>query len=608
MDLSQFHFAHPLWLWIGIVIPLVFGLYFFFYKKSSPSHQLEKFIDKHLLPYLLVKSPGKKSSIWKSLLLWSVVWTSLTLAIAGPRWNFREIETFHRDQSLVILLDLSQSMDSKDIKPSRLVRARQKIEDLINLARGIKIGLIAFAADPHMITPLTDDVVTIRHLLPSLETDLIYVQGSRLSPALTMASRLLDAEPGNNKAIVVISDGGFEDASAITTARNLAEKGIVIHTMGVGTTEGAPVQDRKGNFIKKDGSLVLSKLEKDKLHEISNVGKGQYLESDFTDYSETVVLTELEKRAEAQRNIKKKVRFWEEHFYLLIFPLMPILLLWFRKGHVFPIFLFLLTTTFELDAFEMQDYFKNSEEIGKQALDNHDYKTAIEKLQDPYRKGVAHYRAGNFAEAEKLFRQSSRPEIASNAAYNLGNALVQQQKLDKAVTAYEEVLKQWPDHTKARDNLEIVKKMLEQKNEDNQQSDESNQQDQKNDNDQSESKKENHDQNQDSNEADQQEQDGDSPDEGQQGEENQNAEPQSNESQNDENEPSQQEEEEQAMPANEEPSNEQNDREAKAPKSQEDQDADQWLNRLTNEPKQFLKNKFQIESKRNGTKETVEPW
>lgn len=569
MDLSQFHFANPLWLWGGIVIPLMWMLYSLFYKKNHPIQQLEKFIDKHLLPYLLVNPSGKEPSLWRSLLLWSAVWLCLTFAMAGPRWNFREIETFTRDQSLVILLDLSQSMDSQDIKPSRLVRARQKIEDLIHLAKGVQIGLVAFAADPHMITPLTDDVETIRHLLPSLDTDLVYVQGSKLSPALNMASHLLDAEAGNNKAILVISDGGFEDASAITTAKKLAEKGTVIHAMGVGTFEGAPVQDREGNFIKKNGSLVLSKLEKDKMREISKVGNGHYLETHFSDHDAAIVLNALEKRAEAQMDIKHKTRFWEERFYLLIFPLLPVILLWFRRGFLFPVILLLLTPAFEIDAFEMQDYFKNSEELGKEALIKGDYETAIKKLQDPYRKGVAHYKAGNFEDAEALFRQSSRPEVDSNAGYNLGNALVQQQKLEEAITAYEEVIERYPDHTKAKDNLELVKKMLEQKNQENQQSDQSNQQDQKNDTDQQD---------------------------------------QRDVSQNqDQNNPHNQENEKD-IASEEESQDKKDDQETEVAKSQEDQDADQLLNLITKDPKEFLKNKFYIESKRNGTKEAIDPW
>ena len=83
-----------------------------------------------------------------------------------------------------------------------------------------------------MIVPMTEDKETIRHLLPSLDTDLVYVQGSKLAPALEMAAAMLENEPGNNKAIVVISDGGFEDASAIHTAKRLAEKGILLYAIG----------------------------------------------------------------------------------------------------------------------------------------------------------------------------------------------------------------------------------------------------------------------------------------------------------------------------------------------------------------------------------------
>ena len=136
MDLSQLHFAHPLWLWAGIAIPLVWVLYFLFFQGHRPVHQLEKFIDRHLLTYLQVNHSDKKASLWKTLLVWSVAWACLTSALAGPRWSFREMETFSRDQSLVVLLDLSESMNAADIKPSRLVRAKQKIEDLLNIQRG----------------------------------------------------------------------------------------------------------------------------------------------------------------------------------------------------------------------------------------------------------------------------------------------------------------------------------------------------------------------------------------------------------------------------------------------------------------------------------------
>lgn len=567
MDLNHLHFAQPLWLWGGLAIPLVWAAFFFFNRKQRAHHQLEKFIDSHLLPYLLINKTEDKHSSWKRLLLWSAVWCCLILALAGPRWHFREIETFSRDQSLVILLDLSESMNATDIKPSRLIRAKQKIEDLVNLSKGVKIGLIAFAADPHMIFPLTDDKQTILHLLPSLDTSLVYVQGSRLSPALDMASTMLETEGGHNHALLLISDGGFEDATAITTAKQLEKKGVVIHAMGIGTVEGAPLQDHEGNIIKKNGSPIISKLEKERLSEISKAGHGSYLEARYTDHDEAVILNELEKRADTQLESGKKNRLWDEHFYLFILPVLPILLWWFRRGYVLAMILILFAPVFNLKADIATDYFKNSEERGEQALRDGDYETAINTFQDPYRKGVANYKAGHFAEAEKMFRESSRDEVACSAMYNLGNALVQQQKLQEAVQAYEDALKRYPEHKHAKENLELVKKMLEQQKQQNPDSDNSNQQEDKDQKNQSENKDKNETQDSKENsDKDQQQQNN--------------------------NKPEEQKEEQ----------------EAKAAKSQKDQDADMWLNQLSDEPKEFLKNKFTIESKKNGTKEGIDPW
>lgn len=619
MDLNQLHFAHSLWLFAGLAIPLVWTIFFLFDRKTQSFHQLEKFIDKHLVPYLLINIPNKKTSPWKTLVIWSIVWSCLTISLAGPRWSFREMETFSRDQSLVILLDLSESMNATDVKPSRLIRAKQKIEDILNLSQSVKIGLVAFAADAHMITPITDDKETIRHLLPSLATDLVYVQGSRLSPALTMASKLLESEPGTNKAILVISDGGFEDASAIITAKKIAETDIAIHVMGVGTIQGAPLHKNK--------TPILSKLEKDRLNEISKVGHGRYLEVHYSNDEESIILNDLEKNADAQMNVGKKNQFWDEHFYLFILPIIPFMLWWFRRGYIFAAFLILCSPSVNLEAFEYS-YFKNSEELGKEALEAGDYDSASNFFQDPYRKGVAYYNAKNYPEAEKMFRESSRDEISSCASYNLGNALAQQQKFKEAIEAYEKVLKDCPDHSKAKENLEIVKKLLDQqKNEDSKSGNDKDKEKK-----QDEDKSQNNDKNK-NNPSDSEEQDSDNQNEDQESNESQDSQDaQNNKDQqedSDDNQSSQQEEQSNEEQSNEEQGQQQEDNEpinesqkeqqeadqqdtqeteTQMGKSQEDQDADLWLNRITNDPKSFLKNKFYIESKKNGTKEGIDPW
>jgi Ca-activated chloride channel family protein len=283
-----------------------------------------------------------------------------------------------------------------------------------------------------------------------------------------------------------------------------------------------------------------------------------------------------------------------------------------------------------LEAATSNHYFENIEQRGKDALENKDYEVAAKTFQDCYRRGIAYYRMGNFAEAEKMFRQSSREEVASSAACNLGNSLVKQQKFSEAISTYEDVLKKWPNHTKAKENLELVKQMLEQQKQDSSQSDETDQEKEKQE-DKEENKSSHEDQKKNHNSSNNSEKEqnqqsqappknkkSDTKEERQQTEqENQGAAKAKNQ---DRAEPQQdshrQNEERQDMQTNESsqmhetpsPEPKKDEMQAKSLKSQQDQDADLWLSQITNEPKKFLQNKFYIESKRNGTTEGIDPW
>ncbi|MCI5055606.1 MAG: VWA domain-containing protein [Flavobacteriales bacterium] len=641
MEFNHFHFENGLWFLGLLFIPLVWLLHYFFNNRGATTSRLESFIDKELLPHLLINKVEKR--YWKSLLLWSSLWTLLIVALAGPLWRYRDLDTFIPDQSLCILLDVSKSMDADDVKPSRLIRARQKIEDILNLSQGVKIGLIAFAADPHMITPLTDDRETTRHFLSSIGTDLVYVQGSRLSPALIMASHLLTSAPGHNKSILVISDGGFEDSDAIATTRKLAQDGLKIHTLGMGTEEGAPMKDSNGNFIKKNGEIVLSKLEKNKLKEISQAGNGQYFDTHYSDEDIQALLNQIKEKVNSEEKTQQKIRHWEDDFYLFVFPAMALLLLWFRRGFIFPLFLLWISFNIqETQATSFHDFFQNEDQLGKEALERGDYEMATEKFKDSYRQGVAQYKAGHFYEAEKLFRGTQRPEVAMDALYNLGNALAQQQKVEEAIGAYEMVLQKNPSHAKAKHNLEILKAMLEQqkkqkekeqekedqdkkaenkdqKGKDDSSSDEKQKQDNKENqgkdssqnNDSSQKKsKENKDTGQNQSSKENEQKTGDEKEKKESKEFN-------DEYKNDQN-PSDTPGKENQGDSQHKKGDEKLDKQQKPQiqssqqrnlsKNQEDADADQWLDQIKNDPKSFLKNQFYMESQQNGSQEGIEPW
>lgn len=669
MEFSQFHFETPVWL-VGLgLLPLIGILYSFFSPSAEQRSRLEGFIDAHLLPHLLLPSSKGRKSIWRSLSVWALSWVLLMIGLANPRWDYTDIHTFSPDQSLCILLDISQSMDVQDVKPSRLIRARQKIEDIITHAQGLKISLVAFAADPHMISPLTDDMETIRNFLPSLGTDLAYVQGSRLSPALMMASRLLESAQGKNKSILIVSDGGFEDTEALELAKQLAQKGLFIYTMGVGTSEGGPIPTLQGGFIKKAENPVISHLDQERLMSVAQAGRGQYFTADYLDQGVKTLLHTIKQRSTTDQHTEHTTRQWEERFYIFIFPLLALLLLWFRRGFVFPLlFLVFFLPTPYARAQNFTDFFKNEAQLGQEAFEGGNYAKALEKFTDPYRQGIAAYKAGQFSQAEKLFLKPQRPEIALDALYNLGNALAMQQKLEEAIKAYEDVLQKQPNHEKAKHNLDIVKKLREQKKEQEKQKEEEKKEekdDQKDDKSSGEQQdKKDNGQNGDKEDKDQsgssegQPEEGKNKDKGKEGQQDdtppQDQENSQNQSQREaedkqspsssqdtpeespENKPQDQKEskqdaqkpehkESQPNPPQEaeeknntgSPSQDQNPGSQRpeqalpqpaSPPTQQDLDANQWLNQITNNPKSFLKNQFYIESQEQETKQGLEPW
>lgn len=618
--LHNFQLAQIWWLWGLIAVPLIWGIYALLYRQASTAtEKLKDFADPHLLPHLLGEEENqerKNRKVWFSLLVWSLLWSFGILAMAGPRWDYTEVKAFAPARNLVILLDLSRSMDAQDVKPSRLARARQEIEDMNKAAQGMNIGLIAFASVPHVLTPLTDERETLARLLPSLKTNLVYTQGSALSPALLRAGEMLASEPGTEKHILVITDGEFQDGDAaiFKAEQALKKKGVNINVMGIGTAEGAPVPDGQGGFSKENGKIAISRLETDNLKRIAQDGNGLYLTANYLG-NDTQVLLNLMKNAVGDK-ARKTTRFWEERFYLLLIPFALIALPWFRRHAAFPALIIacLLWQPSSAQAFEWRDLFLNKQQQGAAALEKKQYKQAAQKFDDPYNRGVAEYKAGQYEQAAQAFAAANK----ANAGYNLGNAQLMNGKIEDAITSYENVLKANPNHEDVAHNLKIAKKMLEQQKQrqkqDQQKDQKQNQkqdgkksdQDQKSDqqnNDQQGSQKK---QQQSGNQKNQSEKKSET--EQKKDEEQQQA--QSGEESKDQQKP--QDLDKQQKPSGNANKQQQQDgqptQQQQAQKTQQDIDADQWLNRIQSDPDQFLRNKFYIESQRQGAKQGENPW
>jgi Ca-activated chloride channel family protein len=460
---SQFQFAQGAWLWGLLAIPMILLLYALFHRRSVSAALLERFADRHLLTHLLKKDSTPARNNWAPLLLWAAAWLCGMLAMAGPRWNYTDQKTFSVSQDLVIVLELSQSMNAQDVKPSRVARAREEIQNLLDMSRGEQIGLVAYAAVPHMVTPLTDDIRTIRNLLPALDTSLVTLQGDRLQPALEMAAAMLKAEPGDRKSILVIGDGGFEENDITSLVRSAG--GAAIYTMGIGTVAGAPIPSGNGDWVRlATGQRVTSHLQDRRLQMLAAAGHGFYVEANYSDDDTHAILDRVEAlngKAQAGQN---KVRVWDERFYIPGLLLALLLLPWFKKGASF-LALLLVTMVFlsggQANAATPAELFRNQDQQAKAAYDKGNYKVAMAKFHTAYRRGVAAYRAHAYAQAASFFKASLTQKGGDlDALYDLGNAQLMQYQPENAIRSYEAVLKQRPGDAPTLHNLAIAREML----------------------------------------------------------------------------------------------------------------------------------------------------
>ncbi len=332
MNFAEFNFAYPLVL-IAAVLPL--GVWLLARKQTPAFQYLEKFAAGHLLPHLLLNAatPRRRFGLW----YWSVIWWLGVLALAGPRWDYIEQEVFRPRASLLVLLDLSESMRVKDMSgaQSRFERALQEVEDLLSEQADIDIGLVGFAGIPHLIAPLSDDYNTLKHLLYSLEIDLAPVQGSRLGLAIEQSAAWIHADQAKGQHILLISDGDFTDADFQAGLAAVQELPAQLHVLGVGSPQGdlIPLDENTWQRDEK-GEVVISKLHEDVLQQLATAGGGIYQRATVYTQESEVLLARVRASVAVDPQQSSQQKLWHERFYIPLALMMLLLLPWFRQREV----------------------------------------------------------------------------------------------------------------------------------------------------------------------------------------------------------------------------------------------------------------------------------
>lgn len=485
--IQQFHFLRPLWL-LALLPALLF--FILLLKRQLSAGQWHKAVDAHLLPHLLDNSLQRNnhSGTWLILFAWLIT----TLALAGPSWQKLPAPVQKNQDALVILLDMSLSMAAQDVTPDRATRAIQKITDIIRARQDGLTALISYSGEAHTVTPLTDDRDTIQNLLPSLSPFIMPKPGSRPDKAIALAQQLVSDTGINHAQLLLITDGiQHKDIRRIKTV--LDPQRFRLSVLAVGTPEGAPVAVPNSGFLRDgSGNIVLPQLDLNPIRELSQQLSTPWQALRFDDSDWQSLLTndvQFEQQLSSQQT---QFDQWHDQGYWLIFLLLPITLMLFRRGVLFMppttllLALFIIMPLLQPQSALADDQsspslwdnlWQTPNQQGAKLLESNPAEAAS-RFEHPDWQGVAAYQAGDFQQSADAFANNQ----TATGRYNYGNALAQNGQYQEALAAYDEALQQNPDFEDAKTNRQLVEQALKQQEQQNrqQQQGQNQQQDQQN--------------------------------------------------------------------------------------------------------------------------------
>ena len=582
--IEQFHLLRP-W-WLLLLLPLA-GAIWFMFKNPYATANWRAVIDARLLPFVL--SSGGQGSSGRGRWLPAVVVLLGIIALAGPTWEKLPQSVYHKETALVILLDLSRSMNAADVKPSRLARARHKIADILNLRPEGQTALVVYAADAFTVTPLTSDVDTILALLPDLETRLMPAQGSRADRAVALALELFTNSGITRGDILMISDG-LENTEVSRIEDLLAEKpGQRFSVLAIGTRKGGPIPLENGGFLKdRDGAIIITGLLEDNLRQVVRDGGGVYAEisSDDIDINTLTDMMDTSIDDREARLSDRSTDIWRELGPWLLLIALPLAALGFRRGLVWLAPLCLMVLPPDAQALDWQAIWQNNDQRAHTLFANGEHEPAAKLFNSPSWQASSNYRAQKYGAALETWQQIEGEE----AAYNRANTLAKLGRYEEALAGYQQLLEQNPVHEDARYNKEALEEWLEnqQQQQQQQQQQEQSQQQQ---NQQDEQSRE-QDQQQGSQSRQQQSESGDSrQDETQQPADETQGQADNNDQGQQQSAQQMSEQEQQAL-----------EQEAMAELDQQmtDQAAEQWLRKIPDDPGGLLRRKFIYQYRQRG--------
>lgn len=320
-------FEYPAMLYMLLLLPVLAGV--FYMNMSWKRRTFLKFGDYPVVSRLIPLFSPMRNRLKFYFFLTAIA--LLIIGIANPQIGSKLEDVKRKGVDLVIAIDVSNSMMAEDLKPNRLIRAKMAISRLIDRLEGDRLGLVVFAGKAFTQLPITHDHAAARMFLETVSTRSVNIQGTAIGAAIMQSLNSFEQTDFKNKAIIIISDGENHEDDPISAAQTAANNNIVIHTIGMGSPEGAPIPVFTGNTVsgyKKDaqGNTVMTKLDEATLRRIASIGNGTYTRATNIDIGLDKIFDEIKKMEQTETE-SKIFSNYESRFYLFIAAAILFLLL-----------------------------------------------------------------------------------------------------------------------------------------------------------------------------------------------------------------------------------------------------------------------------------------
>ena len=311
------NFAYAQYLLLIFLIPVFFIVQAVLLRIRR--NRIRKFGDEKLVSQMMPSY--SKSKVWVRLVLFSIGFFFFVIGLSRPQIGARLKEQEIKGAEIIIAIDVSNSMLAEDYSPNRLERAKLAVSRLVDKLRDDRIGLVIFAGTSFVQLPVTTDYVSAKMFLNSIDTGSIPIQGTALADAITTCIRSFSAQSDKSRAIILITDGENHEDDPVAAAKQAAEMGIKVFTIGVGSPEGKPIP-MNGELLKdKDGEIVVSRLDEAVLQEIAAEGNGAYVRAGNSEFGLNPIIDDLRKLEDEKYSSVVFEAYDEQFMYFLAIAL-----------------------------------------------------------------------------------------------------------------------------------------------------------------------------------------------------------------------------------------------------------------------------------------------